>query len=88
MNDKLDEKKGFSALLTMTDRRFAKIKLLLDGWESWHAIRKIFNLPDSQGHVSSNKRFNLLSGVVIVMNSNAPIPFPDLVEVSEWDHHW
>jgi len=25
-------------------RRFAKIKVLLDG-QSWHAIKKLFNLP-------------------------------------------
>jgi len=40
-----------------------KIKLSLDGLgrESWHAIKKLFNLPflhDSQGQVSNNKVSN------------------------------
>jgi len=33
------------------------LKLLLDGWKSWHTIKKNFQpiIPDSQGQVTCNK---------------------------------
>ena len=44
---------GKSALLNQTsfddERRFAKIKL--DGRESWHAIKKLLNLPFSRSGI-------------------------------------
>ena len=47
------------------------VKLLLDGWRCWYAIRKLQpTISDSQGQMSSDIGFGLLLRVVIAMNSN------------------
>jgi len=58
-NDERKKGKGESCVEMRWRRKMMKgslVKLWLDGWRCWHAIRKLQPIiPDSQGQVSSDK---------------------------------